>query len=140
MPGLLELALAYSKAGISIIPISSDGAVGPNEGGHPPFDCSEYISRRIATPEELQKWFSGDSPFGPAAVLGPVSGGLECLDLTYLAVVRLFRQLVILQGGADLLERLPAVQGSCTGRTRLYYRCTHPARGYRRVAQFEAPT
>jgi hypothetical protein len=47
-----------------------------------PFDYSEYVQQRIATPEELRDWFAGAGQFGLAAVLGAV-GGLECLDLTY---------------------------------------------------------
>ena len=94
MPSLFELALAYTKAGISVIPIWRHGAIGPNGCRELPFDCSEYISRRIATPEELREWFTIDGQFGMAAVLGPISGGLECLDLIYSAVVKLFQQLL----------------------------------------------
>jgi hypothetical protein len=72
-------------------------------------------------------------------VLGPISGGLECLDLTYAAVAKLFRQLVAFQGGTSLLEKLPTAQAA-DGRTRLFYRCPQPARGYTRLAQFEAPS
>jgi hypothetical protein len=140
MPSLLELALAYTRAGISIIPISPDGAVGPNGSKNIPFDCGEYISRRVATPEELREWFTGDGRLGLAAVHGPVSGGLDCLDLAYAAVVKLFWQLVTFQGGADLVQRLPAAQSTVEGRTRLYYRCPNPARGYRRLAQLEVPS
>ena len=74
-----------------------------------------------------------------AAVHGPISGGLECLDLTSAAVVKLFRQLVILQGGESLLEKLPAAQSTAGGRTRLYYRCARPVKGYKRLAQLELP-
>src|SRR5262245_14199010 len=105
-----ELALACTKAGVSVIPISSGEGTTPDGSDHTPFDCSEYIQARIATPEELREWFGGDSQFGLAAVHGAVSGRLECLDLLYTAVVKLFRQLVTLQGGEALLERLPATQ------------------------------
>jgi hypothetical protein len=140
MPNLFELALAYTKAGISVIPILPDAKVGQDGRGHTPFNCSEYISRRIANPEELQEWFAEDGRFGLAAVLGPVSGGLECLDLTYSAVVKLFRQLVTLQGGESLLEKISAVRTNVEGRTCLYYRCPNPISGDRRLAQFELPS
>jgi Glycosyl transferase family 2/Bifunctional DNA primase/polymerase, N-terminal len=140
MPTLLESALAYTKAGISIIPVSPNRASVPVDSQKTPFDCSEYISRRIATPDELREWFLEDGRFGLAAVLGPVSGGLECLDLTYSAAVKLFRQLVTLQGGADMLGRLPTAQSTVEGRTRLYYRCPHPVKGYKRLAQLEVPS
>jgi Glycosyl transferase family 2 len=139
MPSLLELALAYTKAGISIIPILPNKATVPNGSNATPFDCGEYIRRRIANPEELREWFADDRQFGLAAVHGPISGGLECLDLTYAAVVKLFRQLVLFQGGESLLEKLPAARSTVGGRTRLYYRCPNPARGYKRIAQFELP-
>ncbi len=139
MPSLFELALAYTKAGISIIPMSSDGTMGPDGRVDTPFDCSEYISRRIATPEELRDWFADDGQFGLAAVHGAISGGLECLDLTYAAVFKLFRQLVTFQGGADLLKKIPAGQLTVDGRTRLYYRCLNPASGKRHLALFELP-
>lgn len=140
MPSLLDLALAYTKAGISIIPILPNEADRPNGAADTPFDCSEYVSRRIATPDELREWFAGDTPFGLAAVHGLISGGLECLDLTYAAVVKLFRQLVTLQRGEGLLERLPAAEATVQGRTRLYYRCPNSASGDRRLAQFELPS
>jgi Glycosyl transferase family 2/Bifunctional DNA primase/polymerase, N-terminal len=140
MPSLFESALAYTKAGISIIPISPNGRAELDASKSLPYDCSEYIQRRIATSEELGHWFSRGGAMGLAAVLGPISGGLECLDLVSAAAVKLFGQLMTMQHGPGLLERLPVVQGRCTRRTRLYYRCSHPARGYRRLAQFEAPS
>jgi hypothetical protein len=124
--GTFESALAYTKAGISIIPILTSEAIA-NGSHRTPFDCREYIRHRIAAPEELREWFGGDIRFGLAAVLGPISEGLECLDLTFAAVAKLFRQLVIFQGGQGLLERLPAVRSTVEGRTRLYYRCPNPA-------------
>ncbi len=139
-PSLFELALAYTKAGISIIPISPDDTPGANGNKNIPVDCSEHIKKRIASPEELREWFADDRQFGLAAVLGNISGGLECLDLTYAAVVKLFRQLVILQGGAYLLEKLPTAKSTVGGRTRLYYRCPNPTRGNMRLAQFEFPS
>ena len=111
MASLFESALAYTKAGISIIPILPNGHTELDASKSLPYDCSEYIRRRIATSEELRDWFTRSAEMGLAAVLGRISGGLECLDLTYAAAVKLFRQLVTLQGGAVLLERLPAVQG-----------------------------
>jgi len=137
---LFELALAYAKAGISIIPISPNEATAPQGSKGPPFDCREYLQRRIATPEELHKWFSGGGQLGLAAVLGPISGGLECLDLVHADVVKLFRQLADFQGGSGLLEKLPAAEASIDGRTRLYYRCPNPASGDGRLAQFEIPS
>src|SRR5438093_8610279 len=105
MPSLFELVMAYTKAGISIIPILPNEAIAPNGSNETPFDCREYIRHRIAAQQEFREWFAGDRPFGLAAVHGPISGGLECLDLAYAAVVKLFRQLVTLQGGAVLLEK-----------------------------------
>lgn len=138
-PSLFETALAFTKAGISTIPFLPTETTAPNGSNKTPFDCREYIRHRIATPEELREWFVNDGKFGLAAVLGPISGGLECLDLTYAAVVKLFRQLVDSQSGTSLLEKLPTAR-AVDGRTRLFYRCPHPARAYTRLAQFEAPS
>jgi Glycosyl transferase family 2/Bifunctional DNA primase/polymerase, N-terminal len=140
MPTLLELALAYTKAGISIIPISPDGVIGPNGSKNTPFDCGEFISRRIAGPDELRAWFPEGGQLGLAAVLGQVSGGLECLNLVYSAAVKLFRRLVAMQGGAALLSKLPATLASVEGTTRFYYRCRNPVSGHRWLAKFEAPS
>jgi hypothetical protein len=46
---------------------------------------------------------------------------------------------VIFQGGESLLEKLPAARSTVEGRTRLYYHCPNPTRGYKRLAQFELP-
>jgi Glycosyl transferase family 2 len=138
MVSTFELALAYTRAGISIIPVLPK-ATTPNGRNETPFDCRKYVRQRIATPEELRGWFE-DGQFGFAAVLGPISGGLECLDLTYATVVKLFRQLVTLQSGTGLLEKLCSLQVHVDGRTRLYYRCSKPARGYTRLAQLEVPS
>ena len=129
MLSTFESAVAYTKAGISVIPILPTEAATPNAKERTPFDCREYVRQRIATREELRLWFADHGQFGMAAVLGPISGGLECLDLTYAAVVKLFQQLVTLQGGAVLLEKLPTAKSTLEGRTRLYYRCPIPPEG-----------
>jgi hypothetical protein len=139
-PRLVDLALAYAEAGISIIPVAPNKAATPDCTQKTPFDCTEYIRQRIATLGELRNWFESANHFGLAAVLGVVSGRLECLHLVYAAVVKLFRQLVTLQGGATLLERLPAAQADFEGRTRLYYRCPNAVSGKIRLAQFELPS
>ena len=140
MPSLFDLALAYIKAGISVVPTSPSKPTAPDGIKDTPFDYSEYIQHRHATPEELREWFADSSRFGLAAVHGAISGGLECLDLVYTQVVKLFRQLVALEGGDGLLEKLPAAQETVQGRTRLYYRCRNPISGDRRLAQFELPS
>src|SRR5262245_1701144 len=134
MPTRLDLALAYTEAGISIVPILPNRRSALVASQEAPF-----LHRRIATADELCKWFTGDSSVGLAAVHGQISGRLECLDLTYAAVVKLFRQLVTFQGGEILLEKLPTARSTVAGRTRLYYRCPNPTRGYRRLAQLELP-
>jgi Glycosyl transferase family 2/Bifunctional DNA primase/polymerase, N-terminal len=140
MPSPVESALAYTKAGISVIPISPNKGTASDGTQDTPFDCTEYIRQRITTPDELREWFASGGQFGLAAVHGRVSGGLECLELVYSAVVKLFQQLVTFQGGAPLLEELPTLQEPVDGRTRLYYRCPNPVSGDRRLAQFELPS
>ena len=137
MVSTFELALAYTKAGISIIPVLPNAVT------------LEAVTSLLLTAvsmfgSELQPHRNSASGLkigqvALAAVLGRISGGLECLDLTSSAAAKLFRQLVTLQGGTGLLERVCSLQARVGGRTRLYYRCPNPARRYMRLAQLEVP-
>ena len=139
-PSVFESALAYTKAGISVVPILRAEEIPSDRNQETPFDCTKYTQEQIATPEELREWFVNNETFGMAAVHGSISGGLECLELLSPAVVKLFRQLVTLQDGAGLLEKLPAALVGVEGRTRLYYRCPNPVVGSRWLAKFELPS
>lgn len=70
---ILDAALAYCRAGLSVVPNTTDGDKRPDL---PTWD--EY-KLRPATEAELRGWF-GDKPRGIGLVCGRVSGGLELLD------------------------------------------------------------
>jgi Glycosyl transferase family 2 len=139
-PSLFELALAYTEAGISVVPISPLESSSPNRSQDTAFDCAQYLHQRIATPQELREWFADNERSGLAALHGAISGGLECLELLYAAVAKLWRKLVTLQGGKSLLEKLPAARMDAEGCIRLYYRCPSPSFGSRWLAKFELPS
>lgn len=70
---LLDIAIAYVAAGLSVIPVRADGSKAPA------LKSWGELQGRRPTPDELQKWFSGD-PVGIAVVAGAVSGGLAVFD------------------------------------------------------------
>jgi hypothetical protein len=87
---VLDAALSYLAAGISVIPIGLDGTKVP------PWDVLPRVpdpekpdsfkhswkpyQERTATDDEVLKWWARPRPLGVALVCGRVSGGLECLD------------------------------------------------------------
>jgi putative DNA primase/helicase len=84
----LNAALAYVRAGLSVIPIKRDGSKAPDglllprelrDDGrcHATWDPFKV---RIATEAEIEHWFEGTSPPGLAVIGGAVSGNLECID------------------------------------------------------------
>src|SRR5580692_1656264 len=90
-PDTLQVARSYIEAGLSVIPIQLDGSKQPaftvlprvpdprQEDRYKP--TWEPFKERLAVDEEIDRWFAIKKPFGIALVCGPVSGGLECLDL-----------------------------------------------------------
>jgi hypothetical protein len=71
---LLSTAMAYRRAGLSVIPIMSDGTKSPAVTS-----WNEYRDRH-ATDDELELWFGSGELVGIAVVCGRVSGGLEVFD------------------------------------------------------------
>ena len=69
---VIEAALAYVRAGFSVIPIKADGSKRP-----PPLSWKPWQSRR-PSPYEISQIFRGH--LGIAVLGGKVSGGLELLD------------------------------------------------------------
>jgi hypothetical protein len=95
----LAIALAYLRAGLSIIPIARDGTKQP-DGWLLPRELDEDTGKfkatwnpfkdhakngkrvpgRLPTEQEVREWFGRPNPPGIAVIGGAVSGGLECLD------------------------------------------------------------
>jgi hypothetical protein len=85
----LILATALVDSGISLVPIKRDGSKTPDPTDLPrEWDDQDArykptwnpLQERLATAEELQKWFGGSKPAGIATIGGKVSGNLEILD------------------------------------------------------------
>jgi hypothetical protein len=82
---VLQIALAYLRAGISVVPI-------PHGLKWPTIKWGKYASGekdqagnfvaagRLPTEAEARRWFDGPDPPGIGAVCGAVSGNLELLD------------------------------------------------------------
>lgn len=75
-PQMLEAALAYTEAGLSVLPIRADGSKAPALLAGDP-----VLSRkRRATEGDLAAWFGDGRAIGLAVQCGAVSGGLAVLD------------------------------------------------------------
>lgn len=94
-------AKQYRDAGISVVPIRRDGSkVAANEWKPYQF--------RLATDQELARWFSQDKPLGIAALSGAISENLDRLDFDEDAET-IFKQ------WSDLVEReQPGLVGRLT--------------------------
>jgi hypothetical protein len=71
---VLDTARRYVAAGLSVIPIRTDGSKAPKLAGW------RTYSDRQPTDEELVAWFGGPEPVGIGVVAGPASGNLVVLD------------------------------------------------------------
>lgn len=114
---LLETALAYAHSGLSVHPVKP-GCKGPRG------PWKEYQSR-IASDEQIARWFDTPNPMGICIIAGEVSGtvdehgtiyGLECLDCDDPSVVERFLSTADAWGMSDLIARLPSEQSPRMGR------------------------
>jgi hypothetical protein len=122
-------ALAYRRAGCSVLPIAGDGSKRPAARLLPkvwdPYERRwkptwKPLQSQISTEAELRHWFAQE-PVGLALIGGRISGGLEILDFDAIEVYGPWCQKVeALCPG--LLGRLPVTQTPDDGR-HVYYRC-----------------
>lgn len=70
---ILKIAIAYVEAGVSVIPLRTDGSKKPAIPSWKPYQ------QKLATEADLQSWFQ-HTRYGIGIVCGVVSGGLEVLD------------------------------------------------------------
>jgi hypothetical protein len=80
MTSLLPIALRFLRAGISVVPVASDGTK------RPAFAWQRFQSE-LPTADELLMWFKPDVQ-GIGVVTGAVSGNLEMLELEGRAVAQ----------------------------------------------------
>lgn len=115
MSNVLDIARAYRTAGLSVVPIKTDGTKAPA--------CAAWADygKRIASEAELQTMF-GRNGVGVAIVGCLASGNLEILDIDDPAIVEPFL-LEVEAAAPGLLARLPQVQTPRPGR-HIYYRHT----------------
>lgn len=121
MSAVLEIALGYQAAGLSVIPVRADGTKAPAEAGW------RAYSERHATSEELTHWFGNGHVYGIGITGGPASGNLAVLDFeTDAAYVAWLRSLP--KASQDLTRRCPLVR-TPGGGAHLYVRLTDPVPG-----------
>lgn len=118
---IARAAIAYTKAGLSVVPILTNGSKAPD--GH----WKDYQGR-IATKDELRGWFGAkDSAHGIGIVGGAVSGNLEHLDIDRMDAVLPFVEAIEDHGYAHLLLKFVIID---TPRGRRYmYRVAGKVKG-----------
>lgn len=91
MAGLsvLNIALAYVRAGLSVLPVALDGSKAPDgrllprvltANGDRLRATWDPFKERLATEAELRQWFGRQEPPGIGIIGGEVSGRMECID------------------------------------------------------------
>jgi P4 family phage/plasmid primase-like protien len=121
---VIEAALAYVKAGFSVIPIKADGSKRP-----PPLSWKPWQSRR-PSPYEIGQIFRGD--LGIAVLGGKVSGGLEILDFDRAEFIDPWI-LKVEEKTPGLVARLPRIR-TPKGGAHFYYR-SKKIEGNQKLAQ-----
>ena len=74
MASVFEWASRYVREGLSVIPVRADGSKAPA------FQDWRQFTDRIASADELSKWFECGKEYGIGVVPGPASGNLAVLD------------------------------------------------------------
>lgn len=115
----LHTALQAAMAGISVVPIRTDGTKQPSLSG-----WREYQKRR-ASEMELERWFYGRGP-GVAFITGAISGNLEALDFDSPAIFDAWLRRVQQDSAlASLYEHISwgYLESTPAGGKHLLYRC-----------------
>ena len=126
-PDILSEAMRLSEAGLSIIPVKTDGTK------RPAGKWKKYQTE-IADQDTVLRWFL-NVLFGIAIICGQVSGNLEVLDFDEPEAFPKWKQLVEIED-SELLDRLVIVE-TPTGGYHVYYRCESPVEGNQPLARRE---
>jgi hypothetical protein len=121
-----EAAQRYLAAGLSAIPIRSDGSKAPTIKW-------DLYQRQRATEALAEKWYR-NSGAGVALIGGVVSGNLEILDFDRPDLYECYEALADDNGLGELVRRLPLVE-TPSGGAHCYYRCEQPVGGNRKLAR-----
>jgi hypothetical protein len=124
----VAVALAYLQAGLSLIPVATDGTKAPawsllpkawdDRQGREQATWKPYQTQP-PTPEEVQAWCS--QRVGLGIIAGRVSGNLEVLDFDAHELFAPWYDMVE-EFAPGLVQRLPLVKTPSNGR-HVYYRC-----------------
>lgn len=121
MAGVLDIALGYLAAGLSVITVRPDGSKAPAEKG-----WRAYSSRR-PTEGELHTWFGNGHTYGIGIPGGPASGNLAVLDFeTWPVYEKWLRSLPL---ASQNLTRPCPLARTPGGGAHLYTRLTDPVKG-----------
>lgn len=112
---VLDVATAYLSAGLSIIPIRTDGSKAPR------IKWERYQEKSCADQPNCVRTWWGTTQNGIALVCGNVSGGREVIDFDEADLFDPWRQLVEAQA-PGLVARLPLVRTPRPG-YQLHYNC-----------------
>ena len=122
-PTVPAVALAYLEAGLSLLPVATDGSKAPALAWKP------YQTRQPA-PQELHSWCARG--WGIGIIGGAVSGNLEILDCDAPELFAPWCDMME-ELAPGLVQRLPLVKTPSNGR-HVYYRCDEIA-GNQKLAQ-----
>lgn len=127
----LETAIAFHKAGLSVVPVKADGTKRPNG------PWKQYQTSR-ATLQEIHTWF--DQPgLGIGVVTGTISGGLELLEVEGRVATRIpeLKELAHASGLGPVWDRITAgwFEISPSGGYHWLYRLNGTVPGNTKLAQ-----
>lgn len=133
MTPTLDAALAWHRAGCSVVRVATDGTKRP-------LGAWKQYQATAADASILNAWFTGGHP-GVGIVTGAVSGNLEMLELEGRAMavglMQQIRDLAEASGLDALLDRVLAgyAEFTPTGGFHLYYRVDGPVAGNTKLAR-----
>ncbi len=132
MSDILAAALELHAAGLSVVPVASDGSK------RPAIDWKANTSAR-ADDRTVGTWFNGTSDHGVGVVCGAVSGNLEMLELEGRAAHHLpdLQSLAVDSGLGDLWATVTAgwVELSPSGGIHFHYRVDGAVAGNTKLAR-----
>ena len=121
--GILATALAYLSAGLSVIPVKTDGSKAPLFLGWREF------SDRLPTTAELSQWFGNGRQVGIGIPGGPASGNLIVFDFE--ARLPFDRWCTNLTAAERIALAGSPVVFTPSGGVHIYLRTTEPVKGYK---------